>query len=124
MEAELHQKGLRGTPRPSIVCQKLLANLSIRDQVLVDYANEVREAWKTMVRHYRVEDANAEPMITLSATDLAGALSSLPHQPWNSLAPCFRRREFLFDRRSCHIPITRVEYPIALRDQIIGGPGR
>lgn len=26
-------------------------------------------SWQNMVRHYRVEDANVEPMITLQATD-------------------------------------------------------
>ena len=39
------------------------------DEVLVGYANEVKDAWEGMVRQYRVEDANVEPMITLRATD-------------------------------------------------------
>ena len=39
------------------------------DEVLVDYANQVKDSWKKMVRQYRVEDANVEPMITLQATD-------------------------------------------------------
>jgi hypothetical protein len=37
--------------------------------VLVDYSNQVKDSWKNMVRQYRVEDANVEPMITLQATD-------------------------------------------------------
>lgn len=41
----------------------------IVDEVLVGYAEEVRDSWATMVRQYRVEDANVEPMITLRATD-------------------------------------------------------
>lgn len=39
------------------------------NEVLVDYANQVKDSWKKMVREYRVEDANVEPMITLHATD-------------------------------------------------------
>lgn len=39
------------------------------NEVLVDYANQVKDSWKKMVREYRVEDANVEPMITLRATD-------------------------------------------------------
>lgn len=38
-------------------------------EVLVGYAAEVKDSWLTMVRQYRVEDANVEPMITLRATD-------------------------------------------------------
>jgi len=39
------------------------------DEVLAGYAKEVKESWRTMVRRYRIEDANVEPMITLRATD-------------------------------------------------------
>ncbi|MDE3201499.1 MAG: mechanosensitive ion channel [Acidobacteriota bacterium] len=39
------------------------------EEVLVDYANQVRDSWKKMVHEYRIEDANVEPMITLRATD-------------------------------------------------------
>jgi len=39
------------------------------NEVQVDYANQVKDSWKKMVREYRVEDANVEPMITLRATD-------------------------------------------------------
>jgi small-conductance mechanosensitive channel len=39
------------------------------NEVLVDYAAQVKEDWLTMVRRYRVEDANVEPMITLQAND-------------------------------------------------------
>ncbi len=39
------------------------------NEVLVGYANEVKDSWKQMVRQYRIEDANVEPMITLRATD-------------------------------------------------------
>lgn len=39
------------------------------DEVLVGYANQVKDSWQGMVRHYRVEDANVEPMITLHPTD-------------------------------------------------------
>ena len=39
------------------------------DEVLVGYANQVKESWQNVVRRYRVEDANVEPMITLHATD-------------------------------------------------------
>ena len=39
------------------------------DEVLVGYANQVKDSWQDMVRQYRVEDANVEPMITLRATD-------------------------------------------------------
>jgi small-conductance mechanosensitive channel len=41
----------------------------IVNEVLVGYANEVKESWVDMVRQYRVESANVEPMITLRATD-------------------------------------------------------
>ena len=49
-----------------------LARTMLRDlveEVLVDYSNQVKDSWKNMVRQYRVEDANVEPMITLQATD-------------------------------------------------------
>jgi small-conductance mechanosensitive channel len=39
------------------------------NEVLVGYAAEVKESWHNVVRQYRVEDANVEPMITLRATD-------------------------------------------------------
>jgi len=39
------------------------------NEVLVDYSAQVKEDWLNMVRHYRVEEANVEPMITLQATD-------------------------------------------------------
>lgn len=42
---------------------------SVVDEVLVDYAAQVKESWLKMVRQYRVEQANVEPMITLRATD-------------------------------------------------------
>ena len=41
----------------------------IVDEVLVGYAEQVKSSWLTMVREYRVEEANVEPMITLKATD-------------------------------------------------------
>ena len=49
------------------LARTMLRNLV--DEVLVGYANEVKDAWQGMVRQYRVEDANVEPMITLRATD-------------------------------------------------------
>jgi len=39
------------------------------NEVLVGYAAEVKDSWLHMVRQYRVEEANVEPMITLRATD-------------------------------------------------------
>jgi small-conductance mechanosensitive channel len=39
------------------------------NEVLVDYAAQVKESWLSMVRQYRIEQANVEPMITLRATD-------------------------------------------------------
>jgi small-conductance mechanosensitive channel len=39
------------------------------DEVLADYAAQVKDSWLKMVRQYRVEEANVEPMITLRATD-------------------------------------------------------
>jgi small-conductance mechanosensitive channel len=39
------------------------------NEVLVEYANQIKDSWLEMVRKYRVEDANVEPMITLHATD-------------------------------------------------------
>ena len=39
------------------------------NEVLVGYADEVKESWLNVVRQYRVEEANVEPMITLRATD-------------------------------------------------------
>ena len=39
------------------------------DEILVEYSEKVKESWLTMVREYRVEEANIEPMITLRATD-------------------------------------------------------
>ncbi len=39
------------------------------NEVLVGYAGEVKESWLNVVRQYRVEQANVEPMITLRATD-------------------------------------------------------
>ncbi len=39
------------------------------NEVLVGYAAEVKDSWRNVVRQYRVEDANVEPMITLRATD-------------------------------------------------------
>ncbi len=39
------------------------------NEVLSEYADEVVDSWKAMVRQYRVEDANVEPMVTLRATD-------------------------------------------------------
>ena len=49
-----------------------LARSMLRDvvnEVLTDYAEQVKASWTTMVRQYRVEDANVEPMITLVAND-------------------------------------------------------
>ena len=39
------------------------------NEVLVGYADQVKESWLNVVRQYRVEQANVEPMITLRATD-------------------------------------------------------
>ena len=39
------------------------------NEVLGDYAAEVKDSWLKMVRQYRVEEANVEPMVTLRATD-------------------------------------------------------
>jgi small-conductance mechanosensitive channel len=39
------------------------------NEVLVDYAEEVKKSWLDMVRQYRVEEADVEPIITLRATD-------------------------------------------------------
>lgn len=41
----------------------------IVDEVLADYAGQVKDSWLNMVRQYRVEEANVEPMVTLRATD-------------------------------------------------------
>ncbi|MCC6590214.1 MAG: mechanosensitive ion channel [Bryobacterales bacterium] len=41
----------------------------IVDEVLVGYAAEVKSSWVAMVKQYRLEEANVEPMITLRATD-------------------------------------------------------
>jgi small-conductance mechanosensitive channel len=41
----------------------------IVDEVLAGYAAEVKDSWQQMVRRYRVEAANVEPMITLQAND-------------------------------------------------------
>ncbi|MEQ1948939.1 MAG: mechanosensitive ion channel domain-containing protein [Bryobacteraceae bacterium] len=41
----------------------------IVDEVLTTYAAQVKDSWASMVRQYRVEEANVEPMITLRATD-------------------------------------------------------
>jgi small-conductance mechanosensitive channel len=38
-------------------------------EVCQDYATASREAWKKTVQHYRLEDAQIEPLVTLSATD-------------------------------------------------------
>jgi len=42
---------------------------TVVDEVLSGYAAQVKESWLSMVRQYRVEEANVEPMITLRATD-------------------------------------------------------
>ncbi|MEP6961577.1 MAG: mechanosensitive ion channel domain-containing protein [Acidobacteriota bacterium] len=39
------------------------------EEVLVGYSAQVKDGWLNMVRQFRVEDANVEPMITLRATD-------------------------------------------------------
>ena len=39
------------------------------DEVLTDYAAQVKQSWVAMVRQYRLEDTNVEPMVTLRATD-------------------------------------------------------
>jgi small-conductance mechanosensitive channel len=39
------------------------------DEVLAGYAQQVKESWIKMVRQYRLEETNVEPMITLRATD-------------------------------------------------------
>jgi small-conductance mechanosensitive channel len=39
------------------------------DEVLAGYAEEVKESWLKMVRQYRIEQANVEPLVTLRATD-------------------------------------------------------
>lgn len=49
------------------LARQMLRN--IVDEVLVDYAQKVKDSWLGMVHQYRVEDANVEPMITLRATD-------------------------------------------------------
>ncbi len=41
----------------------------IVDEALVEYAKQVEDSWHQLVRKYRVEEANVEPMITLRATD-------------------------------------------------------
>jgi small-conductance mechanosensitive channel len=38
-------------------------------EVLAEYAEQVKESWQRVVRRYRVEEANVEPMITLRTTD-------------------------------------------------------
>ena len=49
------------------LAREMLRNL-VRE-VLSGYAAEVKSSWADMVRRYRIEDANVEPMITLRATD-------------------------------------------------------
>ncbi len=49
------------------IARTMLRN--VVNEVLTDYAAQVKESWLAMVRQYRVEDANVEPMITLRATD-------------------------------------------------------
>lgn len=39
------------------------------NEVLSGYASEVKDSWLRMLRQYRLEEANVEPMITLKATD-------------------------------------------------------
>jgi small-conductance mechanosensitive channel len=50
---------------------KLARNMlrELVDEVLADYAAQVKQSWIKMVRQYRLEEANVEPMITLRATD-------------------------------------------------------
>lgn len=42
---------------------------NVVNELLADYAAQVKQSWLAMVRQYRVEEANVEPMITLRATD-------------------------------------------------------
>jgi small-conductance mechanosensitive channel len=42
---------------------------NVVNELLTEYAAQVKQSWVNMVRQYRVEDANVEPMITLRATD-------------------------------------------------------
>ena len=42
---------------------------NVVNEVLVDYGAQVKDSWLKMVRQYRVEEADVEPMITLRATD-------------------------------------------------------
>ena len=42
---------------------------NVVNEVLGEYAGQVRQSWLTMVRRYRVEEANVEPVVTLRATD-------------------------------------------------------
>jgi len=38
-------------------------------EVLGAYAEQVKDSWKRVVRRYRIEDADVEPLVTLRATD-------------------------------------------------------
>lgn len=42
---------------------------NVVNEVLADYASQVKESWLAMARQFRVEEANVEPMITIRATD-------------------------------------------------------
>lgn len=49
-----------------------LARTMLRDvvnEILTEYASQVRESWVTMARQYRIDETNVEPLITLRATD-------------------------------------------------------
>lgn len=41
----------------------------IIDEVLAEYAVKVKDSWRVMVKQYRIEDANVEPMISMVAND-------------------------------------------------------
>ena len=43
--------------------------LQVADRVVGEYARSSADAWKGMVRKYRIEDASVAPMLTLVATD-------------------------------------------------------
>ena len=49
-----------------------MARTMLRDvvnEVLAEYASQVKDSWVAMLKQYRLEEANVEPMITLRATD-------------------------------------------------------
>ncbi len=42
---------------------------SLTVELLGDYANQAKTAWKELVRRYRIENASVEPMVTMFAND-------------------------------------------------------